>query len=263
MGWLIVAHSFRLLFRNLGEALKISVGPYLIAIVGAALILALAGLPFDFLIRQGTEGLQAVAESGPMILIAALACVVLLFFVSSWVAVAWHRFVLLEEYPGLLPAVAGRPIWPYLGKVLLLSILLIIIAIPVSMVIGFVLIAPFQNASDTTILIAGFVAGILIGTILTVLSLRFGLALPAMAVGRPMGFGESWRLTKPLNGAIIGAVVILIVLNAVATAILAGLFQGGIIGSILELVVNWISLMVGISILTTLYGHAVEGRSID
>jgi len=39
-------------------------------------------------------------------------------------------------------------------------------------------------------------------------------------------------------------------------------FGGGVFGSLLNTASQWITMMVGVSILTTLYGHLVEGREL-
>ncbi len=112
MGGQIVVHAFRLVFRNLSDALKVSVGPYLIGLVVAALaMMALGGSPAAWL--SGNVDMMAgdpMAAAG--LGFASLVAMLVMLFISSWVAVAWHRFVLLEEYPGVLPALAGRPVWP-------------------------------------------------------------------------------------------------------------------------------------------------------
>src|SRR5690606_21125980 len=117
--------------RNLTDALKVSVGPYLLGLVVAALaMMALGGSPARWL-----SGAADPAAGDPMAAagqsVALLVAMLVMLFISSWVAVAWHRFVLLEEYPGLLPALSGRPVWPYIVKAIKLALLLIVIAIPV------------------------------------------------------------------------------------------------------------------------------------
>jgi len=262
MGWLIVAHSFRLLFRNLGDALKISLGPYLIAALACGAIGLAVGIPTLRLAQGGMPAFQATAAMGGAYLVAILAFAVILLFTSSWVAVSWHRFVLLSEYPGILPALAGRPIWAYLGRVILLSLILMLISIPLGFLVGLVMI-PFMNGAESVLFAAAMVVGLLMGTILAYFSLRFALVLPAISVDRPISFGDSWSITGRLSGAIFGAVLILTFLNIAIVGILGLVLGDNVIAAILGLIVDWVSLMVGISILTTLYGHLVEGRTID
>lgn len=265
MGVHIVVHAFRLVFRNLSDALKVSIGPYLIGLVIAALaMMALGGSPAAWLsgniMAPGDDPMAMAGQS-----FASLVAMLVMLFISSWVAVSWHRFVLLEEYPGILPALSGRPVWPYIGKAVRLALLLIVIAIPVMIVVMLVVSPllgdpgadPGAALGPVSVLVA-----IAIGTLFTWLSIRFGLVLPAVAVGRQMTFRESWAATAALSGAILSAILILVALNVVVSSLLALALRGSVVFGILDLVVNWVSVMIGLSILTTIYGHAIEGRPL-
>jgi hypothetical protein len=264
VGWKIVRHSFVLLFNNLGNALKVSIGPYLIGIALSIAAFLAAGLPLRVLETLASNpGMtyQIRDAPGPFIL-AVLAVLVLIMFVSAWVAVSWHRFVLLEDYPGIIPAISGRPIWGYLGRVVLLIIILILIAIPTGIVAGLVS-APFVSQNPGTgALVALLIIGTLVAAFLSWVWLRLGLILPAAAVGKPMGMGESWSATARISGAIFVAALIMFAISGVVSFLLASVFGEGTAGTILGLIVNWISVMVGISVLTTLYGHLVEDREM-
>jgi len=209
------------------------------------------------------EGGQHQVPGSPLALLGFLIVLLLVLFVSGWVAVSWHRFVLLEEYPALLPSLSDKPIWPYVGKTLLLAIVMLIVSIPLGFVLGFALVPFVSDPTSAGAMIAGFGIGLILGTLLSWLWLRWGLILPATAVGRPLTMSESWNATKPLSGAIFTAVLILIALNLVVSLVIGLVLGDNIVTAILGLIVNWISLMVGISILTTLYGHVIEGRVID
>lgn len=271
MGWTIVSHSFVLLFRNLGYALKVSVGPYLIGIAIAMAGLILAGIPWAvFAGGFSPQGSMMVAENaGGLAFVVMLFIFVVILFVSSWVAVSWHRFVLLEEYPGLLPALSGRPVWPYLGRVIILAMLMVLISIPLGLGIGLIS-APFVMNSGVgttgeltgTFAVVSLLLGIAFAAILSWLWLRWGLTLPAIAVGKPMGLRESWAATKPMSGAILAASLILFAISIAITFVIDRIFGVSVIAIVLGLIVNWINIMVGISMLTTLYGNLVEGRAI-
>lgn len=264
MGWHIVRHSFVLLFSNLGNALKVSVGPYLIGIALSIGAFLAAGLPLSALqtIAANPGVTYDVGNVGGRFMLAFLAVLVLIMFVSAWVAVSWHRFVLLEDYPGIVPAISGRPIWSYLGRVILLAIVLILIAIPCLFFAGLVSI-PFisENPSTIAALILLAIATV-VSSVLSWVWFRLGLVLPSTAVGKPMGMGESWSATAFVSGSIFVAALIIFAIFNVATFLLSSVFGESTIGVILNLIVTWISILVGISVLTTLYGHLVEGRAI-
>ncbi len=251
MGWEIVRHSFAMLYRNLGNALRISVGPILIALVAAFLILGVFGSGVDTL----TEDIEQ-DKLPPELALAVLLNVLLFFFMLSWIAVAWHRFVLLEDYPGLLPPLAGRPVWRYLSKTLLLVLVIVLVTIPAMIVIAMfasVLMGPISTFILSTLNVG-------LALYVSNMWLRFAIVLPATAVGRPMGFGEAWRATSPYSSAILGAGIIIVLINAAISMFSAAL--PGLPALIVTVLANWISVMLGISILTTLYGVIVERRTL-
>jgi hypothetical protein len=250
MGWEIVRHSFAMLFRNLGNALRISVGPILIGLVAGFLILGAFGSGVDTLTEEIEQD-----KLPPGLALAVLLNLFLFLFVSAWIAVAWHRFILLEDYPGLLPPLAGRPIWPYLGKTLLLGLVMFFAMIPAGLVIS-VLAGLFGGAGDS---LFSFI-GLGLALYISYMWLRFGIVLPATAVSRTMGFGEAWRATAPYATAILGTCVILILINTGVSLVSTILPLP--LARLLSLATSWISIMLGISVLTTLYGVIVERRTL-
>lgn len=256
MGWDLVRHSFVLLFNNLGNALKVSVGPFLILVVLVIAVTMGLGVSFEQLMQSRQTGPGQVENLDGGFFLAVLMILVMVLFVFAWVAVSWHRFVLLEEYPGILPAITGRPIWPYIGRSFLLGLVIVIIAIPVLLVFG-LLAGPFAN-SLVMLLIFNAVLGTLFGWIY----LRLALLLPGTAVGKPISMGDAWRASGRMSGAILQAAFILVVLNVLVSFVFGAALGGNIVGTILNLIVSWVTLMVGISMLTTLYGHLVEGRNL-
>jgi hypothetical protein len=168
-------HALRMIFGNLGQALKISLVPFAIAAaVFAVFIFTIKDT--SFLETGGAMFLGFVLVFGGML------------FVGAWVAVSWHRFVLLEEYVGIVPAISGRPIWPYIVKGFLLG-LLVTLCVLLILFIAFIfmpaLISPNMNGG--TGVIAFYIINFCIGVFVTVLSLRWGIALVAIAVSEPLG----------------------------------------------------------------------------
>ncbi|MCC5974566.1 MAG: hypothetical protein JJT81_10995 [Rubellimicrobium sp.] len=250
MGWQIVKHSLSMLFRNLGNALKVSVGPILLAILLSTVALALTGI--------SPEALALSIQGGvlpPGAIMAFAFVFVVMIFTFAWVAVAWHRFILLEEYPGILPALGDRPIWAYAGRSLGLGLLMLLVMLPVILISGSI-VGIFGSGR-----VVGAVMGFGVGLVFTFLWLRLALILPAIAVGKPMKLAESWSVTRDWSGHILNAAAILVVLNVMASLV-TGILGFGIIGMLAELAISWITLMAGTSILTTLYGILVEKRAL-
>ncbi|EAR53063.1 membrane protein, putative [Oceanicola granulosus HTCC2516] len=259
----IVRHAVLMVLNNFQDAIKASVAPILIGVavvVGLSmalgtdlrLLLAAASTPGG----ADTFDETALLNPGSALLIL-LVMLPLALFILGWVAVTWHRFILLEEYPDPVPAVSGRPIWPYVGKSVGLAVVLMLVFIPLSLVVGLVA-TPLVMLNE---FFGAALAGILLGVVFSYFWLRWALILPAAAIGRPMSMGESWRITKPLSSDIVGVSLLLALLNF-ALSLVALPFGGGVVGTVLALVVDWFTMMVGLSVLTTLFGHLVEKRAL-
>lgn len=265
MAFQIIRHAFAMIFGNLGQALRVSVGPYLILILvivgaGAALVgnngqllrVMTGEVPPEHFMGQGGGG----------ILLFALVVLVFIVFVAAWVAVSWHRFILLEEYSGMLPAVSGRPIWPYVGRSVLYGFLIALVAFAVGMISSLFMI-PFAAAGGDAVFVAGVIIGVVLVAVVSYVWFRIGVALPAVAVGKPISMGDAWRATAEMSSTIFGIVFIIAFASMIAGVATQGLYGlSPILGMVVDIFVQWVTLMVGVSVLTTLYGHLIEGRPL-
>ena len=187
--------------------------------------------------------------------------IVILFgiLITLWVAVAWHRYVLLSEAPnGWLPVWNGSVIASYLGQGIKLGLLTCILVF-----IGLFILIPlvkFGTAMQSLLfgnfLFFGF--QILLGFFF----LRVCLAFPAAAVGQPFGLFDSWDETRPYSKTLF---VIAIVEAAIGTALAqtSDLFGASLIGTIVNSAVNILFALWSVSVVTTLYGFIIEGRSLE
>ena len=198
MAFQIIRHAFRIVFGNLGDALKVSVGPYLILTVIAALGVTMIAETGGFLSPNSPVGVDQDMNPSAIFLILGLAVAAL--FVVSWVAVSWHRFILLEEYPGWLPQLSGRPVWPYVGRSLLYGFVIVLAALPLLFLVG-LLASPLLMAGQGLMSILTFIA---ITGFMTYVWLRIAIALPAVAVGQPISMGDAWRASRGMSGTIFG-----------------------------------------------------------
>jgi hypothetical protein len=252
MAWKLILHSFNMIFGNLSEALKVSVGPILVGLLLIGLSFLGFGLNFEFLseIEQGSS-----TNTGAAFLFVLLA-IIIMTVVCAWIAVAWHRFVLLEQYPGILPAFRGQPIGAYIGRTLVLSLLIALVVFALAFVI-YLLMALTASTGLAIFL------GVGLGFVASYLWLRIGLVLPATALREPLKVSESMAATKPMAGTIFGVSAILAILNFLISLIIGQVYNfAGIIAFVLDVAANWVFIMVGISILTTLYGHLIEKRPL-
>ena len=256
----IVKHAILMVVNNFLDALRVSVGPILL-VIGLGLLIAIV-LQIDPMVLMNAdpadpEAMAAIAPQAMGLLVFVVAATLIVLFGLSWIAVAWHRFVLLEEYPRAMPALRDRPVWPYLGRSIVLALLLFLVMVPLLAIVGGVL-APVILSGGV---LAQALLSLILGIVFSYLWLRWSLVLPAVAVGRPMGIGESWRATAPLSSTIVGVSALLALLNSVL-GLLAAPFGPGLAGQIVAYAASWFTLMVGLSVLTTLYGHVVEGRRL-
>ena len=101
IGWQIFVHALRMVFGNFKQVLQITIGPALIA-VAAMIVMALMTRGSSEPVYYGAEG--PPPDLGGGLVLPVLVAFLIVFAIFLWVAVAWHRYVLLEEYPnGLLP----------------------------------------------------------------------------------------------------------------------------------------------------------------
>ena len=244
LGWKLFVRAVTLLIENLGDALRVSLLPYGVVIaisVWAAGTYGAGMVPGQEMTSEG---------AGATLLVSVLNLVATL-----WIAVAWHRYVLLGERPeGWLPPLRGGAVLAYLGRSVLIGLLVALIIMGVSIPLGLLVVVLPQAA-----LLVGAI-GFFIGMIVFY---RLAVVLPAGAVDRPMSFGEAMAATRGHTDT----VVMLALLTVGFTFLLQvpTLLEGdvGVISAVYQGVVGWIGLMVGVSTLTSLYGHLVEGRPVD
>lgn len=266
MGWKLVRHAFAMVFGNFGHALRASVGPFLML---AAMFVALFFLASDALtILQATAtnpteiSTEFQSAQGTLIFVM-LVFSFAYFFAFSWLAVLWHRFILLEEYPNWHPVLSGRPVLQYLGKtVLAFLILFALLFFAMLLVTG---VTTVLNMILPAGLAALFMIVITLGVVVlgAVTWFRLAIVLPGTAIGQPMSFSEAWSKTNDVSGAIFVAMLILALMNIGVGLVLMPLLSVlGPVGIVSQFAIQWISILISASMLTTLYGHVIEGRDL-
>ena len=254
----IFTHSVRQVFGNFGAALRIS---GLLTLVQFAMIFVL-GVPVIF----SPDGGQAMMLAGTYPTGRVMVYLVLSLIIGLWIAVAWHRYVLREEDSGgVIPKWQGGRVWAYFTKSLLSGLALAVAGLVIGLVVGFVMATLFHNAGATRADAAGIglITLVLIAVPIIYVFFRLCPALPAAALGEPLGLGDAWRLMAGKGGTILVLALVTVVVGAalgMGPAYLFGL--NGLPMLIWDGLVQWFNTMVGISIMTTLYGHYMEGRPL-
>lgn len=251
-GWKIFVHSLRMILSNLRSALQIS-------LLGFTLTTIIAVAAY-YTIQQGAREMFvqlypfSVTLRGSVPLNFFL-LTVLYIFVSAWVAVAWHRFVLLEEYPtGWVPAFHWQAMKGYMKPALILVVLFWWVYVPVLVAV----IGPVaRNGPIFSVLPLAVI-------VLTMLLLaRIALIFPAAAMERRMSLAEAWRATKGATSALAIIIILLLVAQIVlGQVVLAIAAFAPIIGAAAYAVYSIGFGLLKISLLTTGYGYFVQKRDL-
>jgi hypothetical protein len=258
-GYQLLRHVVQQVFGNLRQAAQLTLALFLLPLVA---FLALGG---------GAMAMGQMPSGGS--LLGLLLVVVLSVVCYCWGAVAWHRYVLMEEIGGgALPAWRGDRIAAYFWRAVAVMLVVILAAFGATVVIG-IAVGITQSGGVALLLGIGLVFGI------SWLATRIGLVLPAAAVGERMTVRESWAATRPVSSQILlPLIVIALVAGLVQQAILLvfgqtvsfetfGMMQEQRVltlpGQIVNGVVTWLQLLVNLALMTTLYGNLVEGRQLN
>ena len=271
-GLTILSHSFRQVTGNLGMAIKVSGWLVVIYLVCGGLMLWAEP---DWLVAAMNQDPKSMADAADFssgsvgvaafILVAAAA---FLFWGVSLVAIAWHRFILLEEVPeGVVPYRktfrVGRYFWYGFG-ISFLAVMSVMLVIGIlSMIIGPFFMNSMEGMAAGQTSGAGFLEGLVIGLIVAVLYLRMALILPAVALDEGLTLGMAWEKTSGYTGAILVLALALAFINAVVPLVINLAFSELVwINMALVGLYQWFYFMLGISILSTLYGHIVQNREV-
>lgn len=248
LGYRLFRHAVLMLIDNLGPAFRISILP-------AVLFFALTYLMMAQFFSSG-DAVAAISEQAGLFAVTILCLAVAGFVVFCWVATAWHRYVLLEEQPGAaLPRWNGDAIRRYVGASFRVFGITFLVALPLALGLSVLSGREFSSDDGTWLSFAFNFA-------ISYLSLRWSLVLPAAALESHITVFESWRRSRDFAGAIFVANLLVNLLVSVP-ALVAGSMLNTLFASYSYFAVaSWLQLMLSISLLTALYGHIVEGRSL-
>ncbi len=261
--WKIFTHSLRMIFDNLVAALKVSAVLYIIQFVVVSYFMLTYGEVLQALVKFSQDPDPAKVPpiipagfAGSMILMGGI------FLITSlWIAVMWHRYILRNETTSaLVPKFHPSEIMAYFGKTVQLGLILLVVYTGTLLVAGLVLGIIAQVIGLTNL---DLVFRAMLGISILYFSYRFSAVLPGAALAKPITFKEAWVKTAPASGAILGlAVIIVIFTQLVQIPSMLNPDPTSAINIAYEFVLGWIVMLLGVSILTTLYGIYIEGREI-
>ncbi|MEQ9692809.1 hypothetical protein [Shimia sp. SDUM112013] len=235
----IFNHSVRMVLGNSTQAIKVSLP--MLAVMVAAFIFGDGA--------SGSAGFEAedIADySGSDIVFSFLSGLA-----GLWAIVAWHRFILLEEYPASFPAFHGGQILAYFVNSILISL---IIGIPLA--IGVALVSLVLPVLAAVIALAALPVAVWV-------FYRLSPMLAASAIGNSISIKDAWEATHDISGA---AVIAALLTFAAGMGLqLAGVLVFSIVpfvGFLGLIAANWATTLIFASLITTIYGIAVENRSV-
>ena len=259
-----LGHAFRSTTDNIGFAFHIS-WPWVLIL-----------LPFNvatnlYMVLNGLEtgGEPDLSKIGTYFAVAAPLILASIVAYAS-IAVNWHRYVLLDEIAqGWQRLRIDSLTWRYIGNFILVFLVLLACAIPVGLAIG--LVGFLANA-----LFGGDLAAVLLVPAVLALyafafvaAYRLSVKLPAIALGRrDFSMGDAWRATKGNSWRMLGLLILfLLCLLLIGLVMLAITYVFGLLGTVglsvavaIQVMVNWVATILGVTLLTSLYGFFVEGR---
>ena len=175
----IFSHSLRQVMDNLGPALKVSGVLYLVQVlITMALGYAMASRGMGMM--GGGMGLGVV-----LVLVVSL-------ITGIWIAVAWHRYVLLGEIPaGVVPPFMAERMGQYFIKSLLIGLVLMVLGMILMMIVG----GLFGRLMMGGPVIAMLLVAVMVQVPMIFLGLRMAAALPGTALGQNPPLMAGWQAT--------------------------------------------------------------------
>jgi hypothetical protein len=251
----LFVHALRMVLNNPGTAVRVSAALMLLQL---ALVLVLGT---GFLLTGEDMGTHMMRGEYPVL--GAIVTGIALIVIPLWIAVAWHRFILREEMPtGPLPPFNAGAIGAYFIAGVIFVLILMVVAVPLGILGGLVAGPMLMTGGGGRMpLLAAVLLFAIVYLPVAYVGYRISPILPSAALQARMPLKEAWYATGT-SGA---AFVVLTVVSVLAAWLLnlPAQYLPGILGVIWAFLSNWITILVGASILTTIYGHYVEGRALN
>lgn len=221
----ILKTSLRVLTKDWISSLKI---------FGSLGILQLIALVIVMWAAKNLQTGQNVPLSFILIFIGAIA----LIFLWCWMAVAFHRHVLIGESNfRFLPPLMSRNVWNYFGVLVLIGFILLIPAIIISMILGI------------TYGFAHTIAAVITSIILYWISGRLSVVLAGRAIDNINSFSLAWGVTKPASVTF----WILSTFYVLADRLISGLLGSNVFFTAVSLFLTTLLAILSIAVITVTY----------
>lgn len=244
--FLILRHAVLLVVTNPGAALRVSVAPMVVVALIDWLVtgdaVARFVTPYDFS-RPDFRGYLVHA--------------LLLALPDAWMSIAWDRHILLGARVGLIPAVHPRAVTRYLPWALWLTVL-----VSFGIYQPFYIIWLWEGGEPEVWTVPLLVVTTLVLLLLLWWMIWLSLRLPGLSIGAR--WRPDWPQPVGITRDIAIIAVALFALFMVLTLPLDLLGEDAPLALRLGLglVREWVSVMLWAAVITTLYGHLVQGRPL-
>jgi len=258
LGWRIFLYSIRMVLRNWRHALRLALVP---AILGSVAMMTIAwvmqsGPAFEQFFGAGLNDLDKT-EMTRQHTLSSLLVLVPQAVASLWIVITWHRFILLEEaQDGWVPPLRPGRTLAYFA--LSVGIVLIFAAVAFPVVYATVVLAAALGLRGMAVALT-----LAVLLLLSPLSQRALLVLPASAIGQPLSFGDALTLTRDHYWTMLIVAVSGSAMQHGLSTVLS--FVGGTstVGPVAALFLTLLlQPLLWASVLTTLYGVFVEKRPL-
>lgn len=259
-----ISHMLSSTLNNLGFALRAQ-WPWMLVVAAVFTVIGTTtGIPLTATPEENEAFFRANPEQILLFILAVFGFVLISMLAFSSIAVAWHRYVLLDEVPqGLAKLRIDGTVWRYFGNIILIGLLLIVAMLPLLL-----LVVPLF-ALHPAIGIIGALAYVVL--VIMPIIYRLSIKLPAIAMERrDFRLGDAWAVSAGNWWQIVGVGVGVTLLSWIIGLLMAlvskllnvtlGDTVGFWIDIALQTCVNWVVTIMGITLLTSLYGYFVEKR---
>ena len=257
----LISHAIRMLVFETGTTFKV-VMPAILLVLGSTLVSVIL-LPDTIAALQADPEDMILPSAGEIGLLAVFGLGALLGYVLM--AILWHRHVLLsgtDNVDELRPS--PSIVLSYVWRAILVGLMQLLATIPI--VIGTAALGAVigMTAGLGGSAFPGLIIGLLSGVVFVWIALRLSVVLPAAALGHSMRIFESWRETAPIAGPLWGVAALLAAINIGINGLAAMILpEAAVASALIAACVYLIEGLVFVSVLTTLYGHLIERRTLD
>ncbi|MDB3912578.1 hypothetical protein N9381_12525, partial [Paracoccaceae bacterium] len=180
---------------------------------------------------------------------------ILSIVIILWISVAWQRYILLKQAPrAFIPEFYFKLTLVYLQK----SVLMLLLA-SLPMMLLYLPYWMYQDAYPYILIGVIFFSFLFLTPFCAVILFRLTPLLSAAALGHDLGLKAAWTATRGqtltllfLFGPAFGVLVFLAQLN----------HENMLLSFLQETVLGWVGVMLWASLVTTVYGHYVEKRTL-